>query len=154
MTTRSRIASRIKRAIERRRLTYREVAQRAGVDPRTVERLCDQETFNEQTTDAIGEALGIDPTGWDEEEVVQVVREALARKVGAPVEEVKLHANPRQTDSVCPVVGWKAAARAVGVSLRTLQRRREECGDPERRPWWRSERVCLDWYEAMIGREG
>lgn len=153
MSIRATIRTRLQRAIERRRLTYAQVAQRAGVNPRTVQRLLEGETFAEETVDAVAQALGIEVTGWDEAQVVEAVQGAMRGPAGEGHSEGKLPAKSGQEDSACPVVGWKSAARAAGVSARTLRRLRDEHGDPARRPWWKSEAACREWFERMIGED-
>lgn len=145
--------ARLQAAVEKKRLTIPEVARRASLNVRTVQRILDGETFDPRTADTIAEALGVEITGWDEDQVVQAVQDAMGKPVTAAEPDAQLRAHPRIEDRRCPVVGWKEAAVAVGVSRRTLLKLREQHGDMARRPWWRDQTSCREWFERMIGQE-
>jgi len=132
VSLRATIRTRIQRAIARKRLTYVQVAQRAGLHPRTVQRLVEGETLNWETVEAIEGALRV--------ELVDVVEHD--SHVGNRV-------NPLGAPKPRPVMGWRQAAQVLGMSVWTLWSRRKAKGD-DSEAWWRSEDACRDWYERMM----
>lgn len=120
--------------MQRRGLTYKDVARMTGLNERTIQRFCTRETFDLRTLDRVEAALRlVSPVGTTTDSDAQ-----------------KRPETPRAQRSG-PIVGWRQAAIAVGVSRETLRVRRCEAGDTTRWPWWRSEEACRQWYQRMIG---
>lgn len=65
------IVARLKRAVVDRRLSYADVARRAGLHPRTVERCLEGETYSAETATAIAAALRIELDDSTEERLLQ-----------------------------------------------------------------------------------
>jgi transcriptional regulator with XRE-family HTH domain len=131
--------TRIVAAMQRRRLSCKDVARMAGVHERTVQRFVEGETFGLETLAKVEQALRLGAVGGDATTTDSAP--AIPRSAPQP---------PRQR----PVMGWYRAADVLGVSWDTLRRRRVECGDTTRVPWWRSEESLRSWFEAMIAKGG
>ena len=63
-----------------------------------------------------------------------------------------------QVDEGRPVATYKDAAKALGISPRTLQRRIDDLGleapaDRNGRPWWPSSNAVRAWWEVGTGRD-
>jgi hypothetical protein len=52
-----------------------------------------------------------------------------------------------------PITTWLDAARALGVSTRTLKRRRDDAGD-QTEPWWPDVAALKRWYGALLSPGG
>jgi transcriptional regulator with XRE-family HTH domain len=128
------LAARVSRAMTRKRWDVSTLAQRAGLNPRTVQRFLDAETFSEDTADALAKALREDLTDSG-------CPDSASERQEAP--EI---AKPSQR----PVVGWKAASQALGVPISTLRLHRRSLGDRKKRPWWSSVEALRFWYDGLV----
>lgn len=122
------IAARARRALAQRHLSPEEAARRAELHPRTVRRLLEGSTFNEETVDALAAAIRVD--------LVDCVCHGSANE------------RPEPPEIACPVAGWKTAARVLRVPLSTLRAQRARVGD-EHGPWWPSVDALVDWYQGL-----
>ena len=122
------IAARARRALAQRRLTPEDAAKRAELHPRTVQRLLDGATFNEQTIDALAVAIRVDLVDCGCHE--------------------SANNRPEPPEIACPVAGWKVAARVLRVPLSTLRAQRTRAGDTHG-PWWPSVEALVGWYEGL-----
>lgn len=82
------IARRLKRAAIERRLEYDDIARRAGLHPRTVERLLEGECFRAETADAVAQALRIELDDSTEERLTRGL--PLWRLPGSPTPWARL----------------------------------------------------------------
>lgn len=131
------VLARIRSAVEARRLTPEQVAQRARVHPRTVQRLLDGETFSLPTVEAVATALRLD------------LGDSLGPPTPTPTD--RSGTSPSVVDPLArPVVGWKAAAAILGVHADTIRAVRVRAGQADRRAWWGSPKACLEWFTELI----
>jgi transcriptional regulator with XRE-family HTH domain len=130
------LARKARRIMQRKRLTVDDVAQRAGLNPRTVQRFLDEETFSEDTADALAHCFREELTDSGSPDSGEERREAA--KIG--------------DETGGPVSGFKAAAALLKVPERTLRDQRAALGCTLKRPWWASPKALRDWYEDLLER--
>lgn len=129
------VAAAVRRRMRARGLTVDEVAQRAGVHPRTVERLVEERTLSEETVDKVALALGIDL------EIVAVATDRTISHQNAPERTTMDRRGPA-------VAGWEQAAQVLGVHRNTLRRWRRRAGD-HTAPAWESREAVFAWARGL-----
>lgn len=136
----------VREAIARRELPLVEVARRAGVSLRTVQRLMAGQAVSSAKLEAMAGAMGVslDLAAVVTHQVLGQVRQELAKR--PPAERVVVH----EPASARPVTTWEEAAYCIGVTCRTLRRRRIRAGCRRTSPWWASPAACRAWYEHMM----
>lgn len=133
---RRRIVSRFSQALARSGMSREELAAECGFKtPRTVQRFFDGESFAIETAEAIEGVLLVDAL------------DSSCQDSG--------HCRPKRDRSGAPepVVGWEQAALRLGISARSLRRRRRDLGI-ERLPWWESEAALREWWARVVARGG
>lgn len=142
----------VREAIARRQLPLVEVARRAGVSLRTVQRLMAGQAVSSAKLEAMAGAMGVslDIAAVVTHQVLGQVRQELARttpRASATNGSVPHGAAVPRTG---PVSGWAEAARLLGISDDTLLRRRKAAQDTTRWPWWCSIEALHAWYVAIL----
>jgi transcriptional regulator with XRE-family HTH domain len=136
----------VREALVQRGLPTQEVARRARVSLRTVQRLVAGRTISTATLEAVAGALGVslDMSAVVTHQVLGQVRQELAKR--PTVERVVVH----EVAIARPVTSWREAARVLGLAPRTLRRRRHRAGCTRRVPWWPDHAACMAWYMHMM----
>lgn len=136
MTIEDRERAPIIAAIQRRDLSYRRVGEMAGVDARTVQRFVEGETFDLRTLAKLKHAL--------------CIREGAAPDSDAQIRTNVHTAKARRVEE--PIVGWRQAAHALGLSRNTLINYRRRYGDRTRWPWWETLEVLKGWFRKLLAK--
>jgi transcriptional regulator with XRE-family HTH domain len=118
----------VREAAQRRQLAPKDLAIRLGVHERTVRRLLAGQTVSPALLDQAAKVL----------------------RVSAESPRPLLAASGRSV-STAPVIGWKQAARVIGVPPRTLRRWRARHGVPRsHQPWWADDDACRTWWRSVV----
>jgi hypothetical protein len=129
--------------VKRKQLTYKQIAQRTALCPRTIQRFLEGKTFSVDTLERIEVALRI--RAASEGDAGSDSSLPIPANVGLPERDARKDG---------PVYGWDQAAQVLGISVRTLHRRRLEAGDETSVAWWKSGDAAADWFEALVSFGG